>query len=89
MAAPERRRHSRRHARLDGYVVPPFYDSLIAKLIVRGSDRGDAIARMIAALRAFRVEGVPTTIPMHIAILESEAFRAGTYDTRAIPGWPP
>jgi len=72
-----------------GYVVPPFYDSLIAKLIVRGVDRSDAIARMLAALRAFRVEGVPTTIPMHVAILESDAFRSGNYDTRAIPGWPP
>ena len=71
-----------------GYVVPPFYDSLLAKLIVRGSDRADAITRMLVALRAFHVEGVPTTIPMHVAILESEAFRSGNYDTRAIPGWP-
>jgi acetyl-CoA carboxylase biotin carboxylase subunit len=72
-----------------GYIVPPFYDSLIAKLIVKGTDRGDAITKMLAALRAFHVEGVPTTIPMHIAILESDAFRTGNYDTRAIPGWPP
>jgi acetyl-CoA carboxylase biotin carboxylase subunit len=72
-----------------GYIVPPFYDSLLAKVIVRGKDRGDAITRMIAALRAFDVQGVPTTIPMHIAILESDAFRSGNYDTRAIPGWPP
>jgi len=72
-----------------GYVVPPFYDSLLAKLIVRGTDRADAIERMIAALRAFTVEGVPTTIPMHLAILRSEAFRTGRYDTRSIPGWPP
>ena len=72
-----------------GYVVPPFYDSLLAKVIVRGKDRSDAIARMIAALRAFQGTGVPTTIPMHIAILESAAFASGNYDTRAIPGWPP
>jgi acetyl-CoA carboxylase, biotin carboxylase subunit len=71
-----------------GYVVPPFYDSLIAKLIVRGGDRNDAIAKMLSALAAFTVEGVPTTIPMHQAILSSPAFRAGAYDTRAIPGWP-
>jgi acetyl-CoA carboxylase biotin carboxylase subunit len=70
-----------------GYVVPPFYDSLLAKVIVRGADRADAIERMIAALRAFVVEGVPTTIPMHVAILSSEAFRTGKYDTREIPGW--
>jgi acetyl-CoA carboxylase biotin carboxylase subunit len=71
-----------------GYVVPPFYDSLLAKLIVKGSDRADAIARMIAALSSFQVAGVPTTIPMHLAIMNSEAFRTGRYDTRSIPGWP-
>ena len=72
-----------------GYVVPPFYDSLLAKVIVKGRDRADAIDRMIAALGAFEVAGVPTTIPMHVAILKSAAFRAGDYDTRTIPGWPP
>jgi acetyl-CoA carboxylase biotin carboxylase subunit len=72
-----------------GYVVPPFYDSLLAKVIVLGKDRDDAIACMIAALSAFQVEGVPTTIPMHLAILRSDAFRRGNYDTRSIPGWPP
>lgn len=71
-----------------GYVVPPFYDSLLAKLIVRGATREDAIAKMIDALTAFEVQGVPTTIPMHLAILKSDAFRAGSYDTRSIPGWP-
>jgi acetyl-CoA carboxylase, biotin carboxylase subunit len=71
-----------------GYVVPPFYDSLLAKLIVRGADRTDAIRRTLAALAAFRVEGVPTTIPMHQKILASEAFASGAYDTRSIPGWP-
>jgi acetyl-CoA carboxylase, biotin carboxylase subunit len=71
-----------------GYVVPPFYDSLLAKLIVRGSDRADAIARTLAALARFTVGGVPTTIPMHQAILASSAFQSGRYDTRAIPGWP-
>jgi acetyl-CoA carboxylase biotin carboxylase subunit len=70
-----------------GYVVPPFYDSLLAKLIVKGTDRADAIDRMIAALSAFEVGGVPTTIPMHLAILRSEAFRTNRYDTRSIPGW--
>ena len=74
---------------VEGYVVPPFYDSLLAKLIVRGSDRADAIERMIAALSAFEVAGVPTTIPMHLAIMRDERFRSGRYDTRSIPGWPP
>jgi acetyl-CoA carboxylase biotin carboxylase subunit len=71
-----------------GYIVSPHYDSLIAKLIVRGADRDDAIARMLAALDAFVVEGVPTTIAMHRAILSSDAFRTGAYDNRTIPGWP-
>ena len=72
-----------------GYVVPPFYDSLLAKVIVRAPDRPAAIAKMITALSAFEVAGVPTTIPMHVAILRSAAFRDNHYDTRSIPGWPP
>jgi acetyl-CoA carboxylase biotin carboxylase subunit len=72
-----------------GYVVPPFYDSLLAKLIVSAADRPAAIDKMIAALSAFEVAGVATTIPMHLAILRSPAFRDGRYDTRSIPGWPP
>ena len=71
-----------------GYVVPPFYDSLIAKVITHADTRAAAIAKMIAALEAFGVAGVPTTIPMHLAILRSAAFQNGAYDTRAIPGWP-
>jgi acetyl-CoA carboxylase, biotin carboxylase subunit len=70
-----------------GYVVPPFYDSLLAKLVVRAPDRDAAIAKMLAALAAFRIEGVPTTIPLHSKVLASDAFRTGRYDTRAIPGW--
>ena len=69
--------------------MPPFYDSLLAKLIVRADDRELAIGKLVAALSAFEVAGVPTTIPMHLAILRSPAFRTGHYDTRSIPGWPP
>ncbi len=72
-----------------GYVVPPFYDSLLCKVITRGDTRDVAIDRMITALGELVCEGVPTTIPMHLQILASPAFRAGEYDTRAIPGWPP
>jgi acetyl-CoA carboxylase biotin carboxylase subunit len=72
-----------------GYVVPPFYDSLLCKLIVRGETRTEAIERSIAALEAFVCQGPATTIPMHLAILRSQAFRDGSYTTRAIPGWPP
>jgi acetyl-CoA carboxylase, biotin carboxylase subunit len=71
----------------EGYVIPPFYDSLLAKVIVRAADRDAAIDKMIAALSAFRVAGVPTTIAMHLAILNSPAFRTSRYDTRSIPGW--
>jgi acetyl-CoA carboxylase biotin carboxylase subunit len=71
-----------------GYVVPPFYDSLLCKLIVRGETRAEAIVRAVAALEAFACEGPATTISMHLAILRSEAFRSGQYTTRDIPGWP-
>ena len=43
---------------------------------------------MVAALKGLKVEGISTTAPMHVAILESKAFRESDYDTRAIPGWP-
>ena len=70
-----------------GYVVPPFYDSLLAKVIAKAPTRDGAIDQMIAALKQFKVEGVPTTIPMHVQILSSDAFRRGDYDTRSIPGF--
>ena len=81
------------HVRVDthvapGYKVPPFYDSLICKVIVKGRDRDDARQRMLAALGELRVEGIKTTVPMHVAVLGSDAFARGDYDTRAIPGWP-
>ena len=64
-----------------GYTIPPFYDSLICKLIVRGDDRKKAIANTIDALKSFRIEGVKTTIPIHLDILASDEFRQGTYST--------
>jgi acetyl-CoA carboxylase biotin carboxylase subunit len=72
-----------------GYRVPPHYDSLICKVIAKGDDRDQACDRMIAALTQMKVEGVATTVPMHLAILKSAEFRASRYDTRSIPGWPP
>ncbi len=72
----------------EGYEVPPFYDSLLCKVIARGKDRDEACERMIAALEGLVCEGVPTTVPMHLAILRSEAFRNHQYDTGSIPGWP-
>jgi len=64
-----------------GYTVPPFYDSLIAKLIVRGSDRLDAIKKMERALEEFIIEGVKTTIPFHLKVMRDENYRKGKYDT--------
>src|SRR6202522_770794 len=61
--------------------IPPYYDSLIAKLIVRGKDRGEAISRMTRALEMFIVEGVYTTIPLHRRIMADPDFRAGKFDT--------
>ena len=63
-------------------IVPPYYDSLIAKLIVHGADRTEAIARMERALSMFVVEGIHTTIPLHQRIFADEDFRAGAFDTK-------
>jgi acetyl-CoA carboxylase biotin carboxylase subunit len=66
----------------EGAVIPPFYDSMIGKLIVHAESRNKAIARMADALDNFTVEGVPTTIPLHRTILASEAFRSNNFHTR-------
>jgi acetyl-CoA carboxylase, biotin carboxylase subunit len=58
-------------------VVPPYYDSLIAKLIVHGVDRAEAIAKMERALSQFVVQGIETSIPLHQAIFADAGFRAG------------
>jgi len=65
-----------------GYVIPPNYDSMIAKLIVWGSDREDAINRMKRALAEFAVEGVQTTIPFHQRLMDHPVFRDGHFDIR-------
>ena len=61
--------------------IPPYYDSLIAKLIVRGKDRNEALSRMSRALGMFIVEGIYTTIPLHRRILADPDFLAGNFDT--------
>ena len=71
-----------------GSEVPPNYDSLVAKLIVHGSDRAEAIARAGRALREFVVVGPATTIPYHRAILDSADFRSGNLSTRFIEEHP-
>ncbi len=62
--------------------VPPYYDSLIAKLIAYGKDREEAMARMRRALGMFIVEGIHTTIPLHRGIFEDQDFREGKFDTK-------
>ena len=63
-------------------IVLPYYDSLIAKLIVHGVDREEAIARMERALRQFVVQGIDTSIPLHQGIFADEEFRDGLFDTK-------
>ncbi len=65
----------------DGYSIPPFYDSLVAKLIVWGRDRSEAIVRGRRALSEFTIEGIKTTIPFHVRMLGDEGFRSGSYHT--------
>jgi len=65
-------------------VIPPYYDSLVAKLIVKGRDRGEALARMRRALEMFVVEGIKTSIPLHLRILNDPDFAAGKFDTHFI-----
>ena len=65
-----------------GYTVPPFYDSLLAKVIVHGKDRAEALARMQQALDGFIVEGITTTIPFLGRVIRHPAFQSGDVDTR-------
>jgi acetyl-CoA carboxylase biotin carboxylase subunit len=74
------------HAHQDG-VIPPYYDSLVAKLIAYGSDRTEAIARMKRALDLFIVEGIHTSIPLHRKILNEPDFVEGNFDTNFIKRW--
>jgi acetyl-CoA carboxylase biotin carboxylase subunit len=65
-----------------GYVVPPFYDSLLAKLICQGRDRAETVRRMQVALESFVIEGVTTTIPFLARVMQNARFQAGDVDTK-------
>ena len=69
-----------------GYVIPPYYDSMIGKLICWGSDRDEAIARTLRALDELVVDGVITTAAFHRRILETEQFRSGDFNTAFVAG---
>jgi acetyl-CoA carboxylase biotin carboxylase subunit len=72
-----------------GYTVPPHYDSLVAKVIAHADDRAACIAKLRAALDGLQLEGIPTTAPALVRVLDSDAFQTGNYDTRSIPGLEP
>lgn len=65
-----------------GYTIPPFYDSMVAKLIVHADTREEAVARMKRALDEFIIEGVDTTIPFHSTLMDHDVFKSGDFDTK-------
>ena len=65
-----------------GYTIPPYYDSMIAKFISHGRTSEEAIARMKRALSEFVIEGINTTIPFHLRLLEHETFVKGDFNTK-------
>lgn len=71
-------------AAYQGYTIPPYYDSMIAKLITWGESRDEAIARMLRALGEFEIQGVKTTIPFHFKVLNNNYFRKGEVYTNFI-----
>ena len=71
----------------DGYSIPPYYDSLIGKLIVHGRDRPEALARLARALGELIVDGVDTTIPLFHALLQEEAVLTGNYNIHWLEHW--
>ena len=72
----------------DGYAVPPYYDSLLAKLICQGRDRQEALRRMHMALQSFIIEGVTTTIPFLARVVDHPEFQAGRVDTKFLERHP-
>lgn len=67
-----------------GYVIPPYYDSMVAKLIVWGKDREEAISRMKRALNEFKIENIKTTIPFHLKVLDNAFYKRGEVYTNFI-----
>ncbi len=67
-----------------GYKIPPYYDSMVAKIVAKGKDRAEAIARMKRALDEFVIEGIKTTIPLHKKILDHKDFVSSNYSTSFI-----
>jgi len=70
-----------------GYSIPPYYDSMVAKLITHGATREEAIAKMKRALSEFVIEGVHTTIPFHLKLMDHEKFISGEFNTRFLENY--
>ena len=65
-----------------GYTIPPNYDSMIAKVIVTGQSRAEVMTRMKRALQEFVIEGIKTTIPFHIRLMDDAGFQSGMFTTK-------
>ena len=71
----------------EGYTIPPFYDSLVGKLIVWGKTREACLARLKDALEGLVIEGISTTIPLHLALATDQSVARGAFDTRFLEHW--
>ncbi len=69
------------------YVIPPYYDSMIGKLITTARTRDEAIDTMYRALSEYVIEGVKTTIPFHLQLMQNEDFREGNFTTKFLEGF--
>lgn len=70
-----------------GYMVPPFYYSLLGKLIVHGADRASCLARLRSVLASLEIDGVPTAIPLHMALAADVDVAHGAIDTQLLEAW--
>jgi acetyl-CoA carboxylase biotin carboxylase subunit len=70
-----------------GYVIPPYYDSMIGKLITVAQTREEAIDTMYRALSEYVIEGIKTTIPFHLQLMQNEEFRKGNFTTKFLEGF--
>jgi acetyl-CoA carboxylase biotin carboxylase subunit len=70
-----------------GYVIPPYYDSMIGKLITVARTRDEAISTMYRALSEYVIEGVKTTIPFHLQLMQNDEFRKGNFTTKFLEGF--
>lgn len=75
------------HFMYEGYQIPPFYDSLIGKVIVHGADRPDAIRKMRKALQGFEIGGLKTTVPLHLALADDPDVQSGDFHTQWLEPW--